>query len=122
MKSSFLPQYERNILRISALASKKWLNQKFYYTNSAFIFWFDLSLEARAEFQIIFRLYFGRNDDFINLFWDLLTFMYSSVLFPKGEILFGGKVSDHFHGNLDLWGKRSFAIKTSSPVPARVNL
>ena len=25
-----------------------------------------------------------------------------SVLFPKREILFGGKVSDHFHGNLDL--------------------
>ena len=77
---------------------------------------------ARVEILKIFRSCFGRNDDFINLFWDLLTFMYSSVLFPKGEILFGGKVSDHFHGNLDLWGKRSFAIKTSSPVPARVNL
>ena len=33
MKSSFLPKYEQNILRISALASKKWLNQKLYYTN-----------------------------------------------------------------------------------------
>ena len=33
MKSSFLPKYEQNILRISALASKKWLNQKLYHTN-----------------------------------------------------------------------------------------
>ena len=41
-------------------------------------FWFDLSLEARAE---ILRSYFGRNDDFINLFWDLLTFRY--VIPPK---------------------------------------
>jgi hypothetical protein len=29
MKSSFLPKYERNILKSSALAYKKWLNQKF---------------------------------------------------------------------------------------------
>ena len=28
IKSSFLPKYERNILRISALAFKKWLNNK----------------------------------------------------------------------------------------------
>ena len=33
---------------ISALASKKWLNQKLYYTNCV-KFWFDLFLEARAE-------------------------------------------------------------------------
>ena len=33
MRSSFLPKYKRNILWISALASKKWLNQKLYYTN-----------------------------------------------------------------------------------------
>ena len=33
MKSSFLPKCEWNILRISALASKKWLNQKFYCMN-----------------------------------------------------------------------------------------
>ena len=34
----------------------------------------DLFLEARAEILKIFRLYFGRNNDFIILFWDLLTF------------------------------------------------
>ena len=33
MKSSFLPKYKPNILRIFALASKKWLNQKLHYTN-----------------------------------------------------------------------------------------
>ena len=49
MKSSFLPKNERNIARISALT-------------------------FRAEILAIFRSFFGRNDDFINLFWDLLTF------------------------------------------------
>ena len=36
MESSFLPKYEQNILRISALASKERSNQKIkalYYTN-----------------------------------------------------------------------------------------
>ena len=33
IKSSFLPKYEQSILRISALASKKGLNQKLSYTN-----------------------------------------------------------------------------------------
>ena len=33
MMSSFLPKYKRNILRISALGSKKWVNQKLYFTN-----------------------------------------------------------------------------------------
>ena len=28
VKSSFLPKYEENILKISALAFKKWMNQK----------------------------------------------------------------------------------------------
>ena len=53
MKSSFLPKYERNIVRISTLCSVP------YY---------------RAEILTIFCWYFGRNDDFINSFWDLLTF------------------------------------------------
>ena len=30
---------------------------------------------VRAEILTIFCSYFGRNDDFINLFWDLLTFI-----------------------------------------------
>ena len=33
MKSSFLPKYEQNILKISALATKKWLNQKLCSAN-----------------------------------------------------------------------------------------
>ena len=49
MKSSFFPKNKQNIARISAL-------------------------NDRAEILAIFRSFFGRNDDFINLFWDLLTF------------------------------------------------
>ena len=33
-----------------------------------------LPLQHRAEIMTIFRLYFGRNDDFINSFWKWLTF------------------------------------------------
>ena len=40
-------------------------------------FWFNHFLEARAEIFKIFCSYFGRNDDFINLFWDLLSFRIS---------------------------------------------
>ena len=43
------PKNERNIARIPAL-------------------------NLRAEILAIFRLFCGRNNDFINLFWDLLTF------------------------------------------------
>ena len=48
-------------------------------------FWFDLSLEARAEILKIFRSYFGRNDDFIDLFWELQTFnnLTSALLVPN---------------------------------------
>ena len=49
MKSWFLPKNERNIARISAL-------------------------NVRAGILAIFRSFFGRNDVFKNLFWDLLTF------------------------------------------------
>ena len=45
MESSFLPKNKRNIARIFALTV-----------------------------LAIFRSFFGKNDDFINLFWDLLTF------------------------------------------------
>ena len=54
MKSTFLPKYEANIVRISTLYCAT-LN--------------------RAEILTIFLSYFGRNDDFINSFWYLLTFM-----------------------------------------------
>ena len=39
-------------------------------------FWFDLSLEARAEISEIFCCYFGTNDYFIRTFWNYLTFSF----------------------------------------------
>ena len=48
MKSSFLPKYEPNIVRISAL-------------NCATLYY-------RGEILSIFGSYFGRNDDFVNSF------------------------------------------------------
>ena len=53
MKSSFLPKYEPNIVRISALCTVP---------------------HYRAEIHTIFGSYCGRNDNFINSFWHLLTF------------------------------------------------
>jgi hypothetical protein len=47
MNSSFLLKYEQKIVRISALCSKA---------------------HYRAEILTIFRLYFGRNNGFINSF------------------------------------------------------
>ena len=49
MKSSFLPKYEQKIVRTSALTSQGRNPDNFCY-------------------------YFGRNDEFINSFWKLLTF------------------------------------------------
>ena len=49
-KSSFLPKYEQKNC------------QDFF------------PVYCRAEILTIFRSYFGRNDDFINSFWNLLTF------------------------------------------------
>ena len=90
MISSFLPKNELNFLRISALAFKKCSNQKnftiqlcqiapnFRYKVPLF-FWSDLFLEGRAEILKKFRSFFGRNDDVINSFWNLLTFMYVRI-------------------------------------------
>ena len=52
MKSSFLPKYEPNIVRISAL-------------NCATL---------QAEIHTVFGSYFGEKDDLINSFRNLLTF------------------------------------------------
>ena len=54
IKSSFLPKYEPNIVMISALHC--------------------IVPHYRAEILTIFGSYFGRNDDFINSFWNFLTF------------------------------------------------
>ena len=51
-------------------------------------FWFDLSVLARAEILKIFCSYFGRNDDFINLFWDLLTFSKLTRIFVNFRVIF----------------------------------
>ena len=58
MKSSFLPKYEPNIVRIYAL--------------------YCATLHYREEFLTIFGSYFGRNDDVINPFWNLMTFNWSA--------------------------------------------
>ena len=58
MKSSFLPKYERKITRISALCSEA---------------------HYRAEILTIFCSYFGRNNDFINSFCNLLTFKHKHI-------------------------------------------
>ena len=52
MKSSFLPKYERKIVRISARLSVA---------------------QYRVEILTIFHSYFGRNNKFLNSFWNLLT-------------------------------------------------
>ena len=65
MKLSFLPKYEPNIVRIAAL----------YVPHH------------RAEILTIFGSYFGRNDDFINSFWNLLTFNKCTKLGKISEIL-----------------------------------
>ena len=55
-------------ITLLAFLTKKWINififiYLFKY-ESAFIFWFDLFLEARAEiFKKKFGWFFGRNDD-----------------------------------------------------------
>ena len=69
MKSSFLPKYEPNIVRISAL---------FYL----------------AEILTIFGSYFGRNDDFINAFCNLLTFRRGrNSHFKRNTIMYTANVS-----------------------------
>ena len=52
LKTSFLPKYEPNIVRISAL--------------------YCATLQGKNPYN--FGSYFGRNDVFINSFWNLLTF------------------------------------------------
>ena len=64
MKSSFLPKYERKIVRISALLSMA---------------------QYRAEILTIFGSYFGRNDDFKNSFWNLLTFTFAFVFLVSSQ-------------------------------------
>ena len=53
MKSLFLPKYEQKIVKISALTTQGRILKKFCS-------------------------YFGRNDDFINSFWNCLTFSFPS--------------------------------------------
>ena len=41
----------------------------------------------RGEILTIFRLYYGRNDDFINSFWKCVTFRTGSNLFAQKSVL-----------------------------------
>ena len=65
-KSSFLTKYEQNIVSISAL----------YYA----------TLQGRNPYTV-FGSYFGRNDDFINSFWNLLTFNTGTAIVQSCEPL-----------------------------------
>ena len=69
MKSSFLPKYEPNIVRISTL--------------------YCATLQGRnPSLQLLdFGSYFGRNDDFNNSCWNLLTF---TAKVTKGVIILKG--------------------------------
>ena len=55
MKSSFLPKYDQKIVKISALTTQGRNPDNF--------------------------LYFGRNDDFMNSFWNCLNFTLSLIYF-----------------------------------------
>ena len=78
MKSSFLPKYERKIVRISALFSVA---------------------QNRAEILKICGSYFWRNDGFINSFWNFLTFMMNNNLIQP---IFPLKLLNwHFQINMD---------------------
>ena len=57
MKTSFLPKYEPKFVRILPCSVTQY----------------------RAEILTIFCSYFGRNDDFKNSFWNLVTFSVSSL-------------------------------------------
>ena len=76
MKSSFLPKYEQKIVKISALCS-----EALY----------------RAEILTIFRSYFGRNNDFINLFWNLMTTIVRILLKKICELIMQYNWSAHQH-------------------------
>ena len=45
-----------------------------------------LPCSVRAEILTIFRLYFWRNDDFWNSFWNLLTFNFERSVKQKGRL------------------------------------
>ena len=59
----------------------------------------------RAEILTIFCSYFGRNDDFINLFWNLLTFTYSITI--SGETQKSLKMSMLLHEKIHPIARRS---------------
>ena len=60
-------------------------------------FWSDLFLEARAEILKKFRLVFGRNDDIINSFWNLLTFRSILALKTKRKNAHGLFIVGTYH-------------------------
>ena len=90
MKPSFLPKYEQKNIRISALTTP--------------------SLQV-AEILTIFCSYFGRNDGFINSFWNLLTFSSAQVLDQVlYEITFGFQFSSDFTKWLLVYLKQSYLV------------
>ena len=110
-------------LRISALAYKKRLKQKLYYTKyvkwpliniiKCLFFWFDLFLEARAEILKTIRWFFGRNDVTKKTFWNKLTFRQQKAL-----ALFGCPV---FSGHNFLFSGWTFLNEARSQYPTKCN-
>ena len=89
MMSSFLPKYEPNIVRILPCTMPHY----------------------RAEILKIFGSYFGSNYDFINSFWNLLTF---KMKFCWKERWPEGRVTDefevHHHHLYNLWYVCSYYV------------
>ena len=72
IKSSFLPKYEPNIVRIYACTVPHY----------------------RAEILTIFGSYFRRNDEFINSFWNLLTFSTLAIFGIPRPLVIQVEISD----------------------------
>ena len=88
MKSSFLPKYEQKFVRISAMCSV-------------------CEVHYMAEILKFFCSYFGRNDDFVNSFWNLLTFTeveieYQDPLISDMQLAYQTEQSEDNSGFWDL--------------------
>ena len=82
----YLP-FENSTTRIAI----QWLFAEWNYQNNFEHFYYNNCIQGflpslhRAEILTIFRLYFGRNDDFIKSFWNWLTFSFPSQSLRKSN-------------------------------------
>ena len=88
--------------------------------NSAFIFWFELFLEARAEILRKLFLVFGRFEDTEKIFRNQLTFIWSRNAATKKIIFIAfllGQTSDYPSKNL-----ANFLLANTSMCPLKVRV